>query len=169
MSNSVHEAINSFHRWNDAWNEGNVEKQILEMHFPHIRLDGQNKFTTLEKADDFRASQPAINARLTEEKWHHTSTLSIHAAQTGPKKVHLIINPYSGKKKGLEVGNFVEQELTNSKIVVKKIVSEKPIHAISIVENLILEKGDAVVTVGCDGTFCEVISGFMSRKDDSYS
>ena len=91
MSNSAQEAINSFHRWNDAWNEGNVEKQILEMHFPHIRLDGQNKFTTLETADDFRASQPAINARLAEEKWHHTATLSIHAAQTGPKKVHLII------------------------------------------------------------------------------
>ena len=26
-----------------------------------------------------------------------------------------------------------------------------------------------MVTVGGDGTFCEVISGFMSRKDDSYS
>ena len=42
--------------------------------------------------------------------------------------------------------------------------------AISIVENLNLEKGEAVVTGGGDGTFCEVISGFMSRKDaDGYA
>ena len=102
------------------------------------------------------------------EKVPHFSNLQFKE-EYKVKKVHLIINPYSGKKKGLEVGKFVEQELTNSKIVVKKVVSEKPNHAISIVENLNLEKGDAVVTVGGDGTFCEVISGFMSRKDDSYS
>ena len=102
------------------------------------------------------------------EKVPHFSNLQFKE-EYKVKKVHLIINPYSGKKKGLEVGKFVEQELTNSKIIVKKVVSEKPNHAISIVENLNLEKGDAVVTVGGDGTFCEVISGFMSRKDDSYS
>jgi len=101
------------------------------------------------------------------EKVPHFSNLQFKE-EYKVKQVHLVINPYSGKKKGLEVGNFVEQELTNSKIVVKKIVSEKPNHAISIVENLNLENGDAVVTVGGDGTFCEVISGFMSRKDDSY-
>ncbi len=102
------------------------------------------------------------------EKVPHFSNLQFKE-EYKVKTVHLVINPYSGKKKGLEVANFVEQELTNSKIVVKKVVSEKPNHAISIVENLNLEKGDAVVTVGGDGTFCEVISGFMSRKDDSYS
>jgi len=91
MSDSAQEAIDSFHRWNNAWNEGDVEKQILEMHFPQIRLDGQNSFETIESPDYFRESQPAINARLKEEKWHHTSTLSIHAAQAGPEKVHLII------------------------------------------------------------------------------
>ena len=85
------EAIDSFHRWNDAWNEGDVEKQISEMHFPHIRLDGQNRFTELKIPNDFRASQSAIHARLGKEKWHHTSTLSIHAVQSGPEKAHLII------------------------------------------------------------------------------
>ena len=62
MPDSAQEAIDSFHRWNDSWNEGDVEKQILEMHFPHIRLDGQNSFARIETADDFRASQPAIKA-----------------------------------------------------------------------------------------------------------
>jgi hypothetical protein len=91
MPDSAQEAIDSFHRWNDAWNEGDVEKQILEMHFPHIRLDGQNSFARIETANDFRASQPAIKARLEKENWHHTSTLSIRVAQAGPEKVHLII------------------------------------------------------------------------------
>jgi len=53
MMDSIQEAIDSFHRWNSAWNAGDVEKQIEEMHFSNIRLDGQNRFDTLETADDF--------------------------------------------------------------------------------------------------------------------
>ncbi len=83
------------------------------------------------------------------------------------RKVHLIINPYSGKKKGLEVASFVEKELYNSKIIVEKHITDKPNHAISIAQKLTLEPGDSIATVGGDGTFCEVISGFMSRSDSS--
>jgi len=83
------------------------------------------------------------------------------------KRAHVVINPFSGKKKGVDVGNLVIDELTNSKIVSQKYVTEFPNHAISIVENLELESGDTIITVGGDGSFCEVISGFLSRKDDA--
>ena len=82
---------------------------------------------------------------------------------------HVIVNPYSGKKKGIAVGNFVKDELINSKIDVELYITDKPKHAIEIVRELNLEEGDAIVTVGGDGTFCEVISGFMGRDDDSVS
>ena len=82
---------------------------------------------------------------------------------------HVIVNPYSGKKKGVDVGNFVRDELLSSKIDVELHVTDKPKHAIEIVEALDLQEGDTIVTVGGDGTFCEVISGFMKRSDDSAS
>ena len=106
MMDSVQEATDSFHRWNNAWNTGDVEDQILEMHFPHVRLDGQNRFETLATADDFRAQQPSIIARLDEEKWHHTSTLSIHPTQAGPEKVHLIIRQSRQHADGTEYHGF---------------------------------------------------------------
>lgn len=82
-------------------------------------------------------------------------------------KVHVIVNPYSGKKKGVTVGNFIKEELNNSKIEVELHVTERPEHAIEIARNIELNEGDAIVTVGGDGTFCEVISGFMSRTKEA--
>ena len=82
-------------------------------------------------------------------------------------KAHVIVNPYSGKKKGVTVGNFVKEELNNSKIEVELYVTERPEHAIEIARTIELHEGDTIVTVGGDGTFCEVISGFMSRTKEA--
>ena len=84
-------------------------------------------------------------------------------------KVHLIINPYSGKKKGSAIGEFVTEELTNLNIKVESHITEDSEHAIDIVKNLSISEGDAIVTVGGDGTFCEVISGYMSRDSQESS
>ena len=100
------------------------------------------------------------------EKVPHFSNLQFKE-EYKTRKVHLIINPYSGKKKGLEVGSIVEKELSNSKIGVRKYITNEPNHAISVARELDLKEGDSIATVGGDGTFCEVISGFMSRDDDS--
>ncbi len=97
------------------------------------------------------------------KKAHHFSNLQFKE-QYDVKKAHLIVNPYSGKKKGTTVGNFVREELTNSKIDVELYVTERSEHAIEIARDIDLNEGDTIVTVGGDGTFCEVISGFMSRK-----
>ena len=83
------------------------------------------------------------------------------------KRAHVIVNPYSGKKKGEVAANFVKEELSNDNIKVQLHTTREPEHAISIVRDLELSNGDALVTVGGDGTFCEVISGFMDRKDNS--
>ena len=102
------------------------------------------------------------------KKASHFSKLQFKE-QYNVTKSHVIVNPYSGKKKGVIVGNFVRDELIDSKIDVELHVTDNPKHAIEIARDLNLEEGDAVVTVGGDGTFCEVISGFMDRNDDSVS
>ena len=98
----------------------------------------------------------------------HFSNLQ-YKEQYDVTRAHIIVNPYSGKKKGLTVANFVKDELLNSKIDVELYVTENPKHAIEIAKNLNLQEGEAIVTVGGDGTFCEVISGFMSRDDEAFS
>jgi len=80
-------------------------------------------------------------------------------------KVHLIINPFSGRKRGLQIAKEVEAGLLESKIKVESHVTEATDHAIHLVKNLSLLKGDAIVSIGGDGTFCEVITGFMLRND----
>ncbi len=99
-------------------------------------------------------------------KVSHFSNLQFKE-QYNVTKAHVIVNPYSGKKKGITVGNFVKEELTNSKIEVVLYVTERPEHAIEIARNIDLNDGDTIVTVGGDGTFCEVISGFMSRTEEA--
>ena len=100
------------------------------------------------------------------KKAPHFSNLQFKE-QYDVKKAHVIINPYSGKKKGTTVGNFIRDELINSKIDVELYVTERPEHAIEIARDIDLNDGDTIVTVGGDGTFCEVISGFMSRTKEA--
>ena len=83
-------------------------------------------------------------------------------------RVHLIVNPFSGKKKGLDVAKEVEANLIESKIKVELHITNEPNHAIQIAKNLNLVKGDVVASIGGDGTFCEVITGFMTREDKSH-
>ena len=96
------------------------------------------------------------------EKVPHFSNLQFKE-EYKTSRVHLIINPYSGKKKGNIIGEFVSKELKNSDIKVESYITEKSEHAIEIVRDLNISEGDAIVTVGGDGTFCEVISGHMNR------
>ena len=86
------------------------------------------------------------------KKAPHFSNLQFKE-QYNVTKAHVIVNPYSGKKKGITVGNFVKEELTHSKIDVELYVTERPKHAIEIARNIDLNDGDTVVTVGGDGTF----------------
>ena len=106
MTDSSQEAIAAFHKWNDAWNEGDIEIQISQMHFPHLRLSGNNDFQSFEVANDFRVAQKGVSAKLIAEGWHHTSTLSIDAVQAGPEKVHLVIRQSRQHADGTEYNGF---------------------------------------------------------------
>ena len=106
MVDSAQEATAAFHKWNDAWNAGDVETQISQMHFPHLRLARGNGINTWETPDDFRAVQEGIRAGLVAEDWHHTTTLSADAVQVGPEKVHLVIRQSRQHADGTEYNAF---------------------------------------------------------------
>ena len=57
---SAREAITAFHKWNDAFNARDMETQISQMHFPHLRLTGNNEFQLFKTPDDFRIAQKSM-------------------------------------------------------------------------------------------------------------
>ena len=107
MSDSVEQAIESFERWNAAFNARDMEGMLVEMHFPHRRLSGENNFQVWEIADDFRATGgERTTATLNAEGWDHTATTSIEAVQSGADKVHLAINQSRRHADGIEYNAF---------------------------------------------------------------
>ena len=80
-------------------------------------------------------------------------------------KVCLIINPNSGKKKGLKIFELIKPVLDKNKINYELIKTKRSGHAISISNKLKIEDYDGLIMIGGDGTFHEIVSGLMSRKD----
>lgn len=101
------------------------------------------------------------------EKVSHFQNKKVDELYT-TSRVHIIINPFSGRKKGRIVGDFVSKELSDSGIKIKTYFTDFFGHAIDLVKELEIEEGDAIVSVGGDGTLSEVITGLMFRKDEAH-
>ncbi len=80
-------------------------------------------------------------------------------------KVCLIINPNSGKKKGLKIFESIKPVLDKNEINYELIQTKRIGHAISISNKLKIEDYDGLIMIGGDGTFHEIVSGIMNRKD----
>ena len=107
MTDQIQEAISVANRWNDAFNVGDVETQTSHMHFPHLRLSGDNEFQSYKDADDFCVRHKNVFKRLIErEGWHHTTSLSVDAVQMGAEKVHLTIRQSRRHEDGTEYKVF---------------------------------------------------------------
>lgn len=84
-----------------------------------------------------------------------------------PTKVYLLINPYSGKKKGLQVAEKAKLLLEISEIKVEMHVSKHPGHLIEIAGSLAVKSDEAIVVVGGDGSLSETITGWMINSKDN--
>ena len=80
-------------------------------------------------------------------------------------RVCFIINPNSGKKKGLKILKSIKPILSDKKIKYALIETKYSGHAIKIANELNIEKYNGLIIVGGDGTFHEIVSGLMTRKD----
>ena len=78
MCASVAQATACYERYREAFNTRDVDGMVAEMHFPHRRLSGENRFEVWETADEYRASRgEAMTVSLNAEGWNHTATTSI--------------------------------------------------------------------------------------------
>ena len=80
-------------------------------------------------------------------------------------KVCCLVNPNSGKKKGPQIFKSIKPILEEKKIDYNLIETKRPGHAINIVNELNIEEYNCLVMIGGDGTFHEIVTGLMNRKD----
>ena len=83
------------------------------------------------------------------------------------KRMHIIVNPFAGKRKGKEISNLISNDLNESNIKSIIYFTEHSGHAEDLVLNLEFHEGDALMSVGGDGTLSEIITGLLKRKDSS--
>ena len=86
-----------------------------------------------------------------------------------PSKVHLMVNPYSGKKKGEKVALEAKKLLEESGILVEIYRSSHPGHLIELSANITANDDDIFAVVGGDGSMSEVITGRMRNSEHSKS
>ena len=75
----------------------------------------------------------------------------------------IIYNPESGRKRN--VRPLIEKNLIKAKIPYEFFATERRMHAFQIAQELDLDKYDAIVCVGGDGTIHELANGLLFRKD----
>ena len=78
-----------------------------------------------------------------------------------PKRVHLLVNPYSGKRKGRKIATHVAEKLREEGIKVEAHYSAYSGHLVLLASELTVKSGDLIVSVGGDGSFSEVLTGRM--------
>ena len=105
MSDPAAEAIETYKRWAQAFNNRDADAMVAEMHFPHMRLAG-TEFQTWVTSEDFRAPQDSMTKMLREEGWHTTISKTVEVVQAGPEKVHLALRQSRQRADGTEYNGF---------------------------------------------------------------
>lgn len=80
-----------------------------------------------------------------------------------PKRLLVFVNPESGRRKGKKVYEKVAPLFSLCKITTDVIVTERKNHAKNLLGTYDLSNIDAVVVVGGDGSYFEVINGLLIR------
>lgn len=83
------------------------------------------------------------------------------ASHGSPSKVHLLVNPFSGKKKGREIASNVIERLKDAGVDVDASYSAYSGHLITVASALVVEESDVIAVVGGDGSLSEAITGRM--------
>ena len=81
-------------------------------------------------------------------------------------KLCFLINPNSGKKKSLNIFKTIKPLLTEKKISFDSFETKHKGHAVNFIKGIDLKPYYGIIIIGGDGTFHEVVNGFMLRKDN---
>ena len=83
------------------------------------------------------------------------------------KVVHLMINPFSGKKQGEKVAQRAKEAFEQHGLEVNMHLSTFSGELIELAAGLATEESDVVAVVGGDGSLSEVVTGLMQAKSNS--
>lgn len=86
-------------------------------------------------------------------------TLPAHP-RSPPQRIHLFVNPYSGRKKGVAVSEHVVKQLTAAGLAVEVHLSQSAGQLVMLARSIESEEGDVFAVVGGDGSLSEVIDLF---------
>ena len=78
-----------------------------------------------------------------------------------PKVIHLMVNPFSGKKQGEKIAAKAKAMLEEKSITVNTFISNFSGELIDLTANLETKESDIIAVVGGDGSLSEVITGLM--------
>ena len=96
-----------------------------------------------------------------------TMVTSVQELPTRPKIALIIINPNSGKKRGVKALAVIKPIFENAGIECKVFETTHAGHCAEICEKEDLTNIDILVPVGGDGTLHEACNGLMARTDDA--
>ena len=100
------EAIDCLVRWQDAFNNRDLEGMLREMHFPHYRISSDNMFNVWETSEDFSQNHYIMTKALDSEGWVKTISDSFEVFQSGFNKVHIGIKPSRINSTGESYNSF---------------------------------------------------------------
>ena len=78
-----------------------------------------------------------------------------------PKKVHLLVNPFSGNKKGRAVAQRVIELVKEAGVEIQSSYSAYSGHLVTMASALVVGKDEVIAVVGGDGSLSEAITGRM--------
>ena len=96
--------------------------------------------------------RPVVAEVFTEEGEHPSM----------PTKVHLLVNPFAGKKRGRTVATEVIERLKQAGVEVSATYSAYSGHLVTLAAALVVNEGELIAVVGGDGSLSEVITGRMA-------
>lgn len=83
------------------------------------------------------------------------------------KQIHLLVNPYAGKRKGKKIGEQVKSLLEQEGKTVNIHFSDYSGHLTEIAQGINASEEDIFAVVGGDGSLSEVITGRMNAQPDA--
>ncbi|CAG5122781.1 unnamed protein product, partial [Candidula unifasciata] len=138
----------------DAQSKSGKQLDSFTVHYIHHK--GSNKL---------KVQHVQVTTREGEvDKWIHAINMKCQKVPGRPKKVFVIINPISGSKTGLKVYQKKVAPLFDlAGMHTTVTITERSKHAVELGEHQDFSGYDAIVVVGGDGLYQEVLLGFTVR------
>ncbi|XP_065349487.1 ceramide kinase [Cloeon dipterum] len=131
--------------------------QAFTIHYCDVRTKNRlrHRMVTLKHSDHRQVSS-----------WIKTLKSYLKSQAARPKKLIIFVNPFGGKKQGLQIfKKQMEPLLQIAEVTCTMVLTEAPNHAFNMLVSIPNLAGtyDGVACIGGDGTFSEVVNGLVTR------